>query len=110
MNHQTLANQSISSMNYFYLRVATGAELNPIVLAELRTFLTHIEQEQFRLPTDVLIKIRSEILEGGYFSGKTRDEIKTLLTEANQQITGEMRPNVTAFYLRCMTLIDVNAS
>lgn len=95
----TLEEQAVSSMNYFFLRVAALHKMDDHVIEELQFFLENLERERHTLKPGVKAQISKEINEGNYFHGKSRDEIATMLNHASSRITGSTMDSITELYL-----------
>lgn len=98
----TLEAAAVSSMNYFFLRTITGKPIDAKVESELGTFLERLQRQQKHLAPDIEKEIRDELDLGGYFFGKSRKEIMTLLDQGIIKIRGEAMPEVTNFYMRIL--------
>lgn len=95
----TLEEQAISSMNYFFLRIATLDKMDDHVIEELQFFLENLERERHTLKPGVKAQISKEVNEGIYFYGKSRDEIAAMLNDASARITGSTMDSITELYL-----------
>lgn len=94
-----IAKRAISSMNYFFLRVAAGKESIETVDEELESFIRHLDSEWNVLPKDVVEDMRVELVEGDYFKDLDAPTVQQKLEQTIDKLHLNPAPNVVAFYM-----------
>lgn len=95
----SLEAQAVSSMNYFFLRTITGKTIDTKVQEELGLFLERLSKQRYTLAPDIKKEIKDEVDMGGYFFGKSRQQIMEVLDQGIIKIRGSAMPEITNFYM-----------
>lgn len=94
----TIATQSISSMNYFFLRTVSGLENHDLINQELEGFIKVIAERYWMIDSHTRSNIIKEIKNGAYFTGEPLDEIERSLNTTIARLAGDDYPSVAHFY------------
>lgn len=94
----TLSTQSVSSMNYFFLRTVAGRDDHDIINQELEGFIKVIAERYWMIDSYTRSTIIQEIKNGGYFEGEPLDVIERELNTAIARIASDDYPSVAHYY------------
>ena len=91
---------AVISMNYFFLKVIAGTLDDEYVKQELEGFIVSMNDQLETLDNDMHAAIAQEVHEGQYFEKKSAEQIKAMIDETIEELTGDFYPNVTQYYVR----------
>lgn len=93
-----LSKRAISSMNYFFLRIAADRLVDEQIYEEVMSFVEVLAKECDSLDHDIRHILQQEVIEGNYFEGMSRTTVKQLLDSITDDLTGEPIPTLSQFY------------
>ncbi|MGX1266688.1 hypothetical protein RKD55_004632 [Rossellomorea marisflavi] len=94
----TLSTQSISSMNYFFLRTVSGLDDYELINQELEGYIKVIAERYWMIDSYTRSTIIKEIKDGDYFKDEPLEEIEQSLNTVIARLAGDDFPSVAHFY------------
>jgi hypothetical protein len=100
-----------SSMNYLFLKIATGKleEFDGYLKDELQVFFSELSELAPNIPAEFYDIVKTELDEGAYTSEHSYEQFVEMLANAIGEIMGEVDENVYNFYTYLVgTVIEEN--